>query len=410
MPVGYKEVKGTKYVYFAYYDNEQRKKIEVYCGAANDPTAIEKAEKLESEQLQKQIIILQDQLKELNKSIAKKQQTSLMNESVKTPSFKQSPIPPKKTHHTVYIADSSDMHEIEDNSIQFVVSSPPYYNAPHDYKDLFQNYDKFKELMTKTATEIAKKLQDGRIACINCDDMLVDGEKWPIVADIITIFRNHGFRYRDEIIWRKPDGYIRASRRSGVLIQHPYPMYFYPDNVCESILVFQKCRNFDYQSVAPEVNEVSKISVEEYLKEKWYMNEWQMTNVLPLNRLEKGIAAFPDELAYRLITLYSFKGDTVLDPFLGSGTTSKISKELGRNSVGYEKDGSLIPVIEKKIAGKLKLKNPKLLELRTNNRDSIRLRNKDKGVSGYQCHSTDLATMTYLLKRLSMFYVRMVFK
>jgi site-specific DNA-methyltransferase (adenine-specific) len=268
-----------------------------------------------------------------------------------------------KTKHVVYIADSKEMPEIEDESIHLVITSPPYYNAPHDYKDLFKCYDEFLSLMKASASEIARKLKNGRISCINCDDMLVNGEKFPIVADIIGIFKKEGFKYRDQIMWRKPDGYVRASRRSGVLIQHPYPMYFYPDNVRESILVFQKGKNFNYQSVKLEINEMSKIDVNEYLDEKWYMNVWTMTNVLPLNRIEKGIAAFPDELPYRLIKLYSFKGETVLDPFLGSGTTSKVAKELGRNSIGYEKDETLIPVIEKKIAGRLKLKNPKLLEI-----------------------------------------------
>ncbi|MGA3290753.1 MAG: DNA methyltransferase [Candidatus Bathyarchaeia archaeon] len=363
MPIAYKEVKDTKYLYFFYYDNDKKKKTETYCGLASDPTAIEKAEKLESEQLQKQIIILQRQLKELNNRSAKRlneQQTILINQKIQTPNTTPFSIP--KTNHTIYIADSREMTEIEDNSIHLVVCSPPYFNAPHDYKNLFKNYEDFLSLMKDLASQMARKLQDGRIACINCDDMLVDGEKWPIVADIIGIFRENGFRYRDQIIWRKPDGYIRASRRSGVLIQHPYPMYFYPDNVSESILIFQKNRNFDYQSVKPELNEMSKIDVNEYLDEKWYMNMWTMTNVLPLNRIEKGIAAFPDELPYRLIKLFSFVGETVLDPVLGSGTTSKVAKELGRNSIGYEKDGSLIPIIQKKIASRLKLKNPKLLE------------------------------------------------
>jgi site-specific DNA-methyltransferase (adenine-specific) len=216
--------------------------------------------------------------------------------------------------------------------------------------------------MKASAAEIRRAVQKGRIVCINCDDMLVDGEKFPIVADVISIFKSEGFKYRDHIVWRKPDGYIRASRRSGVLIQNPYPMYFYPDNVRESILIFQNGKNFDYQSVNPEVKEASRIDVNEYLREKWYMNVWSMTNVLPLNRIEKGVAAFPDELPYRLIKMFSFVGETVLDPFLGSGTTSKVAKELGRNSIGYEIDEKLIPVIKTKISGTLKDKNPKLLE------------------------------------------------
>jgi len=361
MPIAYKEVKDTKYVYFSYYDNEQRKKIEIYCGVASDPSAMAKAETLESEHLQKQIATLQGQLKKVNSAKRlNEQKTKRANEILQKP--KTEPFLVPKTSHIVYIADSREMTEIEDGSIHLVVCSPPYYNSPHDYKNFFKTYDEFLSLITASASQIARKLKDDRIACINCDDMLVDSEKWPIVADIIDIFRKHGFRYREQIVWRKPDGYIRASRRSGVLIQHPYPMYFYPDNVRESILVFQKGKNFNYQSVKPELNERSKIDVNEYLDDKWYMNVWTMTNVLPLNRIEKGIAAFPDELAYRLIKLYSFVGETVLDPFLGSGTTSKVAKELGRNSIGYEKDGSLVPIIQKKIAGKLKLKNPKLLE------------------------------------------------
>lgn len=77
------------------------------------------------------------------------------------------------------------------------------------------------------------------------DDMLVKGVKYPVVADIIRIMLDGGFRYRDRIVWVKPKGYVRISRRSGVVIQHPYPMYYYPDNIQESILIFQKGK-FDY--------------------------------------------------------------------------------------------------------------------------------------------------------------------
>jgi len=269
----------------------------------------------------------------------------------------------QKTKHTVVIADSRNMPEVEKESVQLIITSPPYYNSPFDYKDLFESYDEFISLMKASAQEMKRTLQDGRIACINCDDMLVDGEKFPIVADLIGIFKDEGFKYRDHIVWRKPDGYVRISRRSGVLVQNPYPMYFYPDNVRESILIFQKGKNFNYQSIDTKIREASKIDVNEYLREKWYMNVWNVTNVLPLNRIEKGIAAFPDELPYRLIKMFSFLGETVLDPFLGSGTTSKIAKELGRNSIGYEINESLVPIIKAKIGESLKRRNPKLLEL-----------------------------------------------
>lgn len=140
------------------------------------------------------------------------------------------------------------MQELSHSSIQLVVTSPPYFNAPFDYKDLFASYDEFLDLIRASAKEVYRVLEEGRIACINCDDMLVDGERYPIVADITRIYMETGFRYRDKIIWRKPEGYIRISRRSGVLLQHPYPMYFYPDNLQESILIFQKGK-FNYKSI-----------------------------------------------------------------------------------------------------------------------------------------------------------------
>jgi len=253
------------------------------------------------------------------------------------------------------------MKEIENEKVHLVVTSPPYYNAPFDYKGFFAKYSEFLLLMKDIAKEIKRVLQDGRVVCINCDDMLVDGKKFPIVADVTKIFVQEGFIYRDSLIWRKPEGYIRKSRRSGLVIQHPYPMYYYPDNITETILIFQK-EPFDYRSVNSNIKELSKIDTGDYLREKWYLNVWEMTNVLPLDRIEKNVAAFPDELPYRLIKLFSFVGDTILDPFLGSGTTMKVAKELGRNSIGYEIDERLIPIIEKKIAQMLKRKQTKLLD------------------------------------------------
>ena len=77
---------------------------------------------------------------------------------------------------------------------------------------------------------------------------------------------------------------------------------------------------------------------------------WNITNVLPNgNRLERGIAAFPEEIPYRLIKLFSYRGETVLDPFMGSGTTLKVAIELGRNAIGYEIDLELLEVVKKKL-------------------------------------------------------------
>jgi len=229
-----------------------------------------------------------------------------------------------------------------------MVTSPPYFNAPFDYPDKYQNYEEFLSLISAFARETFRVLKPGRIAAVNIDDMLVDGEKYPIVADTTNIFCQAGFRYRDRIIWKKPDGYLRISRRSGVLLQHPYPMYFYPDNLLESILIFQKGK-FDYKSISPEVKKASEIDVNEFQKNDWYKTLWSMTNVLPGSKLEKDVAAFPEELPYRIISLFSFQGEIVLDPFVGSGTTMKVCRSLGRHSVGIEVEEKLVDIIQQKL-------------------------------------------------------------
>ena len=244
------------------------------------------------------------------------------------------------------------MSEIPDESIQLMVTSPPYFNAPFDYPDLFKDYDEFLELIRDLSRDLYRVLAPGRVACFVTDDMLVKGEKYPVVADITGLMLDAGFRYRDRIVWVKPKGYVRISRRSGVVIQHPYPMYCYPDNIQESILIFQKGR-FDYSRLR-KLDEMSlsesRISIDDYHNQEWYLTVWNITNVLPLGRrLEKGIAAFPEEIPKRLIKLFSYFGETVLDPFLGSGTTMKVAQELGRSSWGYEIDLELKKIIKKKL-------------------------------------------------------------
>lgn len=251
-----------------------------------------------------------------------------------------------KTHHKLIFGDCTNMYELEDECVHLIVTSPPYYNAPFDYYRAYSSYETYLEQIRLFAHEAYRVLKKGRIVVLNIDDMLVEGQKYPIVADATRIFLDAGFDYRDRLVWKKPDGYVRISRRSGVLLQNPYPMYFYPDNLLESIIVFQKGK-FNYREIDSATRLSSLIDTKLFIQKKWYMTLWEITNVLPfkLNKLQKGIAAFPEEIPLRAITLYSYVGETVLDPFLGSGTTMKVAKKLGRNSVGYEILHELQPII-----------------------------------------------------------------
>jgi len=249
-------------------------------------------------------------------------------------------------------------NEVADGEVALIVTSPPYYNAPFDYPDLFPSYEDYLDLIRAFASQSKRVLGRGRICAIVTDDMLVRegnggrGKKYPIVADTTRIFVEGGLLYRDKLTWVKPAGYTRISRRSGVVLQHPYPMYFYPDNIQESILLFQN-GEFNYEQLkdlSPEVLESSKIDTLRLNSENWTLSVWNITNVLPkAGRVEEGVAAFPDEIPSRLIKLFTFAGETVFDPFLGSGTTLKVARELGRKGIGYEIDLELKDVIRKKL-------------------------------------------------------------
>jgi len=255
--------------------------------------------------------------------------------------------------YKVIFGSAANLDELKDGEISLVVSSPPYYNAPFDYEGLFESYEEYLELLRNVAEQLKKKVAPGRIVALVTDDMLVKGQKYPIVADTTKIFVDAGFRYRERITWLKPKGYVRISKRSGVLLQHPYPMYYYPDNIQESILILQN-GSYEYKDrkeMTKKDLKKSLIDVKEYNKGDIYLNTWNITNVLPIKgRLEEGIAAFPEEIARRLIMLYSYHGETVLDFALGSGTTMKVAKSMGRNCIGYEIDKELKPIIRKKVS------------------------------------------------------------
>ena len=248
--------------------------------------------------------------------------------------------------------------DVADGEVSLIVTSPPYFNAPFDYPDLFPSYEDYLDLIRSFASQSKRVLGKGRICAIVTDDMLVKegsssrGRKYALVADTTRIFLDAGLLYRDKITWVKPAGYTRISRRSGVVLQHPFPMYFYPDNIQESILLFQN-GEFDYSQLkdAPRnVLESSRIDTVQLNKERWNLTVWNITNVLPMpGRVEEGIAAFPEEIPRRLIKLFTMVGETVFDPFAGSGTTLKVARELGRRGIGYEIDLELRRVIRKKL-------------------------------------------------------------
>jgi len=348
--------RGVKYLYYRFWDPKSKKRVDIYCGKVGSNQAEERANELERLYLRNKMDKLRRKLREYERRGSK-----IESGPIRPPNGQVSlqQILRVKTRHQIVFGDSREMNEIPNGSVQLVLGSPPYFNAPFDYKGSFKGWPEYQSFVQDSACEIGRILEDGRIAAIVCDDIITEDGRYPVVAEITRAFMDLGFRYRDTIVWIKPKGYIRKSRRSGVTVQHPFPMYFYTDNVTESILIFQKKGSL--KRLPERTRLESRLDLADFFDNDLYVNVWDITNVLPKrNRIEKDVAAFPYEIPYRLIKLFSYVGETVLDPWLGSGTTLQAAIDLCRNGVGYEINARLKDVILRKIGPRLKANQNRL--------------------------------------------------
>ena len=260
--------------------------------------------------------------------------------------------------HKIIFGNSQDMPELKDRSIQLVVTSPPYFDVK-DYGKIegnigaIKSYEFYLAAVKNVFEECFRVLEDGRYCCVNISDIISDSKKYAIPAHYVSILEGLGFTYRDDIIWKKPSGVgangsSGAAKRFGVFIQNPYPMYYYPNNIYEHILIFRKGK-FDYKKLTLKKTDQARIDISQA---KAYLNSdvWEFTpqQKNQYNELDHP-AMFPDILPETLIKLFTYKGETVLDPFLGSGTTIKVARNLERNSVGYEINPDYFAVIKHRI-------------------------------------------------------------
>jgi len=284
-----------------------------------------------------------------------------------------------KTKHKVIFGDSRGMYEIEDESVHLVVTSPPYPMI-EIWDDLFRRLNpdidrafeklritsnkrkkeelvrKIYELMHETLLPVWKELYrvlvPGGIVCINIGDATrkFDGSfrLFPNHAIIIEYFEKIGFITLPYILWKKPTNKPNAFLGSGFL-----PPNAYVTLDVEYILIFRKGEPRRFKPKDP-LRYASRYT--KWERDKWFSQIWDdikgERQTHP--KIARRTAAYPEEIPRRLIRMFSIIGDTVLDPFLGTGTTTKVAIELQRNSIGYEIDESLKPVIEEKIGIKQK--------------------------------------------------------
>ncbi len=244
---------------------------------------------------------------------------------------------PAELRNRIFVHSSEDMHELPDNSVHLMVTSPPY-NVGKDYDDDL-TFDQYRDLLRNVWRETHRVLVDGGRACINVANV---GRKpyIPLNAIISTDMVDLGFLMRGEIIWNKAAS-AGASCAWGSWMSASNPVL---RDVHEYILVFSKTsfsrtKNCGAKSEAKTTAKSSANIEPKSTIEKDSFLEWTKSIWTFQAESAKRVghpAPFPVELPRRLIELYTFEGDVVLDPFMGSGTTAVASQATGRCWVGYE--------------------------------------------------------------------------
>jgi site-specific DNA-methyltransferase (adenine-specific) len=255
-----------------------------------------------------------------------------------------------KTNHKIIRGDSRQMKELADNSTHLVITSPPYWQLKDygtddhiGYNDSYENYINNLNLVWQ---ECYRVLKNGCRLCINIGDQFARSVYYgrykiiPIRTEIIKFCETIGFDYMGAIIWQKSTT-MNTSGGATIMGSFPYPRNGIIKLDYEFILFFKK--NGASEKIDKNLKELSKMTKEEW--NTYFQGHWSFNGV----RQDEHIAMFPEELPKRLIKMFSFAGDTVLDPFVGSGTTSLAAKNLGRNSVGYEINPKFIEMIRQKL-------------------------------------------------------------
>ena len=249
----------------------------------------------------------------------------------------------------LFIGDCLDvMQTIPDNEVILAFTSPPYLNAIN-YEDQIKklngevkywtrkeiSYDYYKNFLIDRFKELYRIVKPGGHNIVNISPIAWNGKRMALPFHFLNWMENIGWVFKEDIIWEKE---IARDRRSGVLMQHPYPGYYYPSLVVEYVFVFQKPgeskdKNNIYYFRSRKEKENNRIDLSNYQNEK-SKNIWKIRPVAPQENMHP--CPFPLELAKRVVEFYSYKGDTVIDIFTGSGQTNLAAEILGRKHIGID--------------------------------------------------------------------------
>jgi len=258
---------------------------------------------------------------------------------------------------------------IKPDSIALTITSPPYRNAI-DYQQHVKNIktndngyfrgkltiglEDYLNDMIQIFNEVYKVTMKGGYCCIIIGNELVNGGIIPLPGLLLAKLVNYdeeGWKLHEEIIWNKVTGGRNGvANRFSVTVQHPYPSYYHANILHEHILVLRKGSRNDR---AVNRDKINKLPINDVMKKEIANSVWNIAPVPPNS--VKHPAVFPEQIPWRLVQLYSFSNDIILDPMNGSGQTTKVAKALGRHYIGVDIQPEYVKLAKKRLKEPLHL-------------------------------------------------------
>ncbi|KOX93752.1 DNA-methyltransferase [Haloarcula rubripromontorii] len=323
-----------------------------------------------------------------------------------------------ETTHRVRTGDARTL-DCPDDSVELVVTSPPYpmiemwddifaeldsdIGAALDDGDGDRAFTLMHDVLDAVWAEIERVLVPGGIACINVGDAtrsMEDGfRSFPNHAEITDRLTDHGLRALPDILWRKPTNSGAKFMGSGMVPPNAYPTLEH-----EHILVF---RNGERRRLEPGADRRYESAYFWEERNEWFSDLWELPG--ETQDLDDGLrdrsGAFPLTVPYRLISMFSVYDDTVLDPFLGTGTTTLAAMLARRNSVGVDRDPDLLSALEKRVATAPERSRTIARERLADHRSWVEQRRADGKEPGYEAKQYDFAVNTKQEQRIQFYAV-----